>query len=228
VNHRGAWQFEDYARAALESLPENSILVTKLWDVTVAPFYYLQGCEGLRKDVDVVDYSLLHDRYWYPEQMRAQSPELAKALGKPLEEWEKAVADFDLRGKANPLVLTPRFDAVYNGILAQMSKRPVYFGPDVYADIMEGKYPMPPKDVIPVPEAYFVRLKLADSAQDYAPIPDSTALIRYGGQTDAYETKLLKEQLRIIWRLRSVYEQNFGFPERAAAIQGRLQALDAR
>lgn len=227
ASQRGAWQYEDYARALLHSAEPNAIVISQTWDVFIGPACYLQACEGFRKDVTVVDYSLLHDRHWYPQQLRTQDPELAAALGTKLDEWERAVYDFDIKGKANPRVLSPRFDAVYFGILAQVRTRPVYVTQDVF-DMIGRSIPRPPQGVVPVPERYMVRLRLAADAQQYAPLAVPTQEIRFGGDENEYEYQLVKNLLKASWELRALYEDNYQHPMEAAELRSQAQALNAR
>jgi hypothetical protein len=223
VNQSKVWQFDDYPRAALESLPPNAILISKTWDDFVGPACYLQGCEGLRKDVTIVDYALLHDRHWYATQLRVQDPGLVAALGARLDAWEKAVSDFDLRGKVDPRILQPTFDAVYMGIIAQYPSRPIYIGPEIFDGIVRHEITQPPADVAPVPEAYFIHLMPTAATQVYEPIPFPAKEIRFGGDPDEYETKLLKDQLAQVWEMRAAYEDRA--QQGAKALQWRQMML---
>lgn len=228
TNQRGAWQYEDYARVSLASVPKDAIIISKAWDVFVGPASYLQGCEGFREDVTIVDYSLLHDRHWYVNQLKVQDPVLASALGLRLDEWEKAVYDFDIKGKINPAVLGPRFDAAYTGILSQLQTRPVYISPDMFAAIGSGEIAKPPQEIIPVPERFLVRLVLAKDAQAYVPIQPASQPIRFAGDENEYEYQLLKNLLSQSWTLRATYEQQWGHTAEAAALQAEAAALNAQ
>jgi hypothetical protein len=228
VNQRGTWQYEDYARACLADLPPNAVVVSKAWDVFVGPCCYLQGVEGFRKDVAVVDYSLLHDRHWYAEQMRAQTPELARSLGKNLDEWEKAVYEFDVKGKINPAYLTPRFNAVYRGILSQLLTRPVYISPDVMDAMIGGEIERLPQTIVPVPERYMMRLRTVQDAQAYQPLPPAGSPIRFGGNTTEYETRLMNTLLYESRLRRAEYEHAFGHVAEATALRTEAETFTPR
>jgi hypothetical protein len=227
-NQRGAYQYEDYARATLASLPENAIVVSKAWDVFVGPATYLQGCEGFRTDVAVVDYSLLHDRHWYAQQLRVQDPDLANALGMRLDEWEKAVYDFDIKGKVNPAVLGPRFDAVYNGILSQLNTRPVFLAPEMLNAFSNGEIAPPPAGWVPLPGRYLVQLIPAENAAQYVPIAAANNPIRFGGDEDEYEYRLLKNLLSQSLNFRANYEQQHGKTAEADALRAEVKALNVK
>jgi hypothetical protein len=227
-NQRGAYQYEDYARATLASLPENAIVVSKAWDVFVGPASYLQGCEGFRTDVAIVDYSLLHDRHWYAQQLKVQDPELAKALGVRLDEWEKAVYDFDIKGKVNPAVLGPRFDAVYNGILSQLNTRPVFLAPEMLTAFSNGEIAPPPSGWVPLPSRYLVQLIPAENAAQYVPIAAANNPIRFGGDEDEYEYRLLKNFLAQSLNFRANYDQQNGKTAEAEALRAEVKALNVK
>lgn len=63
---------EQFAMNVFDQLPQNSILITDYWDF-YAPTYYLQLVKGVRRDLAIIDKSLL--RYpWYTAQLRAIHP----------------------------------------------------------------------------------------------------------------------------------------------------------
>ncbi len=233
VNQRDVHQYEDYARAMLSSLPQNAIVITNTYDVITGPVYYLQGCEGFRKDVMIVDYPILRSRHWYPTHIRSNDPKLAAALGTRLDDWEKAVSDFDIKGKVRPEILSPRFDAVYYGILQQMLTRPVYFSPDFCLELERNRLgdpkatqiPPTPPGVLQTPERYLVRLSLASAPQAYSPLAAASNEIRFGGDEDEYENRLLNTMLSQAWSMRAAYENANGHATEAAALQAMVARL---
>jgi hypothetical protein len=68
------WLVEDAAHNMLETAPENSVIISGLWDFWLSGSWYLQGAEGVRPDVAVVDHNLL--KYsWYLDQLENEHPE---------------------------------------------------------------------------------------------------------------------------------------------------------
>jgi hypothetical protein len=63
-----------YARAALFSLPRNSIIITDE-DDEVFPLWYAQFVENSRKDVIVLT-TRMFPSFWYPDMLKRQHPEL--------------------------------------------------------------------------------------------------------------------------------------------------------
>ena len=84
---------ESFAAESLERLPRNALVISGIWDYFVSPMYYFQLVEQKRRDIVVIDKSLLQNRVWYFNQLRRNYPEIyAKSqedIGPFLVELEK-------------------------------------------------------------------------------------------------------------------------------------------
>ena len=74
VNQSGVYTFEEYTKAVLKTVPENSIIFSYQWDYFISASYYYQFVEDYRKDVTVIDKELLR-RSWYYNQVNKHDTE---------------------------------------------------------------------------------------------------------------------------------------------------------
>jgi hypothetical protein len=224
-DQRGTWQYEDYTRAVLKSLPQDAILVSRAYDWLISPSYYVQGVQGIRQDVDVIDFAMLRDRHWYPDHLRHHMPDVTQALGPKLDEWEDVVQDFDLRGIVDGARLSRNFGAVYQGILA--SKRPIYFSPDM-ADMALNPREMSaiPQGYTLVPERYCLRMtSIAEAGSNYVPLSTPWEPIRLPKTLLETEDMGLVTQLGAILDTRERYENALQHPQEAEAMRALRETL---
>ncbi|MEM0998405.1 MAG: DUF2723 domain-containing protein [Bacteroidota bacterium] len=220
-NQRASHQFEDYTRAALNSLPPNSLVISQMWDVFVSPAYYLQGVEEVRPDVEIFEYAIMRNRHWYPNFIRDNYPEVTQRLGKRLDEWEGAIQAFDLGGVEDPRRLGRAFQTLCFALFEEMQRRPVYISPEIPGVGM----PVPP-GLSYVPEQYFYRVIPANQSERYIDVPvprDEIRLPPYKDEPD--ETENLRRMLAQIYASRGKYEQQFGKLDKARQYEQKLEAL---
>jgi hypothetical protein len=221
VNQRNTHQFEDFSRAALQSLPPNSMVISQQWDALISPSYYLQGVEDLRSDVQIFEYAIMRNRHWYPNFMRRNFPEISKRLGNRLTEWEKAVQDFDLHGKVDPERLGETFKALCFGLFEETQNRHVFISPEMPSQDL----PVPPGKAL-VPHQYFfevIPMQIMNEYQEVAVPNDEIRLPAYSDELN--ETEALRRTLAQIWSARAEYEAKFGKQDRALLWKAKVDGL---
>jgi tetratricopeptide (TPR) repeat protein len=131
-DRRGNWVAHDYAYNMLVGLEPNAILFTN-GDNDTFPVWYLQEVKGFRKDVRIVNLSLLNTP-WYGDQLRNEEPRVPMTFTtEQLYEDIRPVRTEE--GKVlyvKDIVATDIVNAAYE----QGSERPIYFAVTV-EDLMD-------------------------------------------------------------------------------------------
>lgn len=132
----------EYNRQLLNSCDTSSILITA-GDLISFPAWYLQTIENYRKDISIVDASLIHS-YWYPKYLKTQtnlniSFSNAEIDSLDYEQWEKQIVEVvnptdtsvKFRWELKPTYLDDyilRGDKILLNIIQQnFYTRPIYF-----------------------------------------------------------------------------------------------------
>jgi tetratricopeptide (TPR) repeat protein len=121
-DRRGSYTAHDYAYNMLVALPENAVLFTN-GDNDTFPLWYLQEVKGFRKDVRIINLSLLNTP-WYGEQLRDQEPRVPMSYTTE-ELWQLR----PFRDQRNRVYLVKDQVAldIVRAVFEQRAERPVYF-----------------------------------------------------------------------------------------------------
>jgi hypothetical protein len=103
-DRRGNYVAHDYACNMLEPLEPNSFVFTN-GDNDTFPLWYVQQVEGVRKDVRVVNLSLLNTD-WYIRQLRDEEPKVPIRLG---DDEIKALGRGAVQDSAGNIIYTNEF-----------------------------------------------------------------------------------------------------------------------
>ncbi|MGQ0721651.1 MAG: protein O-mannosyl-transferase family [Candidatus Eiseniibacteriota bacterium] len=122
-DRRGNWIANDYAYNMLAGLEQDAVLFTN-GDNDTFPLWYLQEVEGFRKDVRIVNLSLLNTP-WYGEQIRDQEPRVPMSLTTE-QLWELTPFRDSNTGKVWYVKDIVGTDIVQT-IRRQGNQRPLYF-----------------------------------------------------------------------------------------------------
>ncbi|MBK6878486.1 MAG: DUF2723 domain-containing protein [Ignavibacteria bacterium] len=104
MNYSGASKGKDYVvkdfvENVYASAPENSIIITKLWDFVVSPSLYLQSVENIRKDLTIIDKELLN-KSWYVEYLMKHNPQVYENSQKEFDDYLTEVKNYELNKEA--------------------------------------------------------------------------------------------------------------------------------
>jgi hypothetical protein len=116
-----------FVNESLEKLPPNALVFSGLWDFFVSPMYYVQMVEARRKDIVVIDKSLLQNRVWYFDQLQTNHPEV---YGRSIKEISKFLVELEKFERGVPFQME-RIQSTWNELLsslvrANLSARPVF------------------------------------------------------------------------------------------------------
>ena len=122
-DRRGNWIAYDYAYNMLVALDKDAILFTN-GDNDTFPLWYLQEVQGFRKDVRIINLSLLNTP-WYGEQLRNEPPQVPMAAS--TEELRKLRPVQDSSTGKIYLVKDQVAMDIINTVYERKEPRPVYF-----------------------------------------------------------------------------------------------------
>lgn len=200
--------FRDYTVHALEKLPANAVVVTHQWDFLVSPQWYLSVAEDFRPDVVILEYEMLRARHWYYEHMEANFPDVATALGAPLQTFADEVEKFDLGKPHDVNILSQSFNQVWANIFQLSKERPVYIAPEMLYQTMQRDRLGIPVTFSLVPEEYFYRVIPKAQEMDYHPLEQHAMSIRFP-EKENYYTQTIRHQVAVLAADRARYELNF-------------------
>ena len=211
VNQRGNFIYEDYTKAILNTVPNNSIVFSYQWDYFISASYYFQFVEGFRKDVVVIDKELLR-RSWYYNQLNTNHPKLLSGVKPDVDQFVEALKSFEREEQYNAILLENLFRKIMTGLVStNVDKHDYFIAPElVDGEMKRGEFQLPAGYTL-VP--HLLLFKVVNTT-DYveAPLPDFK--IRYDNKDDKYITSL-KGFISSMLIRRGMYEMQFNKPERA-------------
>jgi hypothetical protein len=218
---------EDYCLAALNSLPDSSILISYKWDVLISPAMYYQHVEGVRKDVVVLDKELFRRR-WYFRQMQNLYPSVFKPVQREMEELLAALEPFELGNPYNGQFIQQKFEVFLTELMAQnFHHRPVYLAPEILEkDVLRGADVRLPKGLFLVPQRYFYRL--ISDREPYYPLEDTLSTVVRFSSADTLFSDLIKRSIMSVISNRVMYELNYGKKRQARKLFDEIRGMDPR
>ncbi len=203
--------YEDYTKAILNSLPQNSIVFGYQWDYFISPAYYFQSVENYRKDIAVVDKELLR-RSWYFNQLETSYPDITSGIKTEINLFLKALEPFERKENFDSNLLESLYRRIMTNLIStNYRKREYHLTPEIIENEMRnGEFSLPlGYDIIP----YLLTFKVVNSKEYVeAPLPDFK--FRVGEIRDKYQRGIINVVSSNLFN-RALYERMYKKDERA-------------
>lgn len=212
VNQSKNYIYEDYTKALLSSLPENSIVFGYQWDFFISASYYFQFVEEYRKDVAVIDKELLR-RSWYFNQIETTYPDILSGIKTEINLFLNALKPFERKESYDSNLLESLYRRIMTNLVStNFDKREFHLTPEIIDNEMRrGEFSLPAGyDIVP----YLFTFKVVKSNEYVeAPLPDFK--LRVGGVRDKYQAGIVNIVSSMLLN-RAIYERMFKKDDRAA------------
>lgn len=220
VNQRNNFAYEDYTKAILNSVPQNSIIFGYQWDYFISPSYYYQLVENYRRDVIVIDKELLR-RSWYYNQLKTNYPALLDGIAPTVKIFLTALRSFERDENFNANLLENSYRKIMIGLISTNIKKHQYFiAPEIVeSEMRRGEFQLPDGYTL-VPYLFLYKVVNTDLYVE-APKPDFK--IRFNNKNDKYTTAL-KGFISSMLIRRAMYELQFDKRENAKVYVTKLTA----
>lgn len=211
VNQSNDFAYEDYTKAILNSVPQNSVVFSYQWDYFISESYYFQLVEHFRKDVAVIDKELLR-RSWYYNQLYTNHAELLSGIKPEVDRFLEALKPFEQQGNFNANLLENSFRKIMTGLVAtNIDKHNYFIAPEIVeGEMRRGEFQLP-KGYILVP--YSLLFKVVSNT-NYVDAPLPNFKIRFTYKDDKY-IAAIKSFISSMLIRRALYELQFNNTERA-------------
>ncbi len=221
VDQSDVYAFEDYSKAVLNSVDQNSIIFSYLWDYLISPSYYVQFVENYRRDDIVIDKELLR-RSWYFNQIETDHPGVLDSLQNDIKLFKEALVPFE-RGEKdyNSQQLEILYRRIMTGLVStNIDKRSFYVGQELFENEMQkGQFALPQGYTL-VPDLFLFKVV---KGNNYVPAPDPKFKIRFPKHEDSY-TKFLENFVGTMLARRAVYEIQYDKIDRARLYINKIKS----
>lgn len=211
VNQRNNYVYEDYTKALLNSVPENSVVFSYQWDYFISESYYFQLVENFRKDVIVIDKELLR-RSWYYNQLNTNHAGLLTGVKPEINQFLEALRPFEREEQFNPNLLENNYRKIMTGLVAtNIDKHNYFIAPEIVnGEMRRGEFQLPQGYTL-VPHLFLFKVVNTTNYVE-APLPEFKII--FPVVKDKYLTELEKIIGDMLIR-RALYELQFNQTEKA-------------
>jgi len=211
VNQSGVYTFEDYTKAVLNTVPENSIIFSYQWDYFISESYYYQFVENYRRDVTVIDKELLR-RSWYYNQINNHDSEVLAGVQNEVDQFLVALQPFERNEKFNPNLLENLYKSIMSKLIStNVDQRDYFIGPELFdQEMQKGEFRIPEGYTL-VP--YLLNYKVV-KGNEYVPAPVPDFQLRIASNRNYY-IDTIENMVGKMLSNRAYYEVKFGRTDRA-------------
>jgi len=211
VNQSGIYTFEDYTKASLSTVPENSILFSYQWDYLISESYYFQFVEDYRRDVTVIDKELLR-RSWYYNQISNHDSEVLAGVQNEVNQFLVALQPFERNEKFDSNRLENLYRSIMSNLIStNIDQRDYFIAPElVEQEMKKGEFKLPEGYTL-VP--YLLAYKVV-KGNEYIPAPDPDFQLRIASNRNYYIDTIENMVGRMLSN-RAFYEVQNGKVDRA-------------
>ncbi len=118
---------EEFVQHAFSEFAPNAIVISGIWDYFISPSWYKQFVKQERRDVTVIDKSLLQDRSWYYIQLEKTAPDVVKRSRASIDAFLVELSKFEHDEPFDGAVIQARWSALLADITAKaLPDHPVY------------------------------------------------------------------------------------------------------
>lgn len=206
VNRSNEYIFEDYTKACLSSIEENSMILSYQWDFLISEAYYFQCAENFRSNIAVIDKELIR-RSWYFNQINIKYPSLLNGMESEVKQFKEALQPFERGGNYNSQLLERLFRTILTKLVTEnINDRHIYVAPElVDKEMKSGQFSLPDAYTL-VPLLFFYKVVPKNSG--YIPAPEPDFQIRFG-KKDNYYFNSIKNIVGRMLSTRALYELHF-------------------
>lgn len=219
VNQDDVYIFEDYTKSLLNSVEENSIILSYQWDYFLSQSYYFQFVEDYRRDVAVIDKELLR-RSWYFNQLTNCYPGILNGLENEIKIFQQALKPFERDENYDANVLETYYRMIMTGLVSEnIEDKSFYIGPELIDNEMRSGQFILPEGYTIVPHLFLFKVT---KSNEYVPAPDPEFEIRIPQTTNFYSEFILNLIGRML-SSRAMYELQQGKTDRAILYVNKIR-----
>lgn len=211
VNQSKTVVYENYTKALLNSVSDNSLVFSYQWDFFISASYYFQYVENFKPQIAIVDKELLR-RSWYYNQLERNYPGLLSGLRNDINLFLDALKPFERKENYNALLLENLYRRIMMNLVAtNFDNHEIYIAPELFDnEIQRGEFSLPEGYKL-VPHLFLFKVVNTD---DYVQAPLPEFKLNFSERKDKYQTSLSSFVGLMLVR-RAYYEVQNNKPERA-------------